>query len=123
VDRRLYELVYIRVSTLNQTAYCRNHHILQSRKTGLSEADWTGLNDPASGPFSDSEKAALAFAEKLTLHPAEVTDEDFVLLRRHFDDGEILELDMIAALANLTNRFTGPLGLEFEYPEKLTVSP
>jgi hypothetical protein len=31
---------------------------------------------------------------------------------------EVVEPGMIVARANLTNRFTGPPGLEFEYPDK-----
>jgi alkylhydroperoxidase family enzyme len=37
-------------------------------------------------------------------------------LKRHFSDAEIVELDMLVGLVNLTNRFTDPLGLELEVP-------
>jgi alkylhydroperoxidase family enzyme len=37
-------------------------------------------------------------------------------LKRHFSDAEIVELDMLVSLVNLTNRFTDPLGLELEFP-------
>lgn len=118
IDRRIYELVYIRVSMLNRCKYCLQHHLANSRRVGLTEKDWQGLKNPASADFTQKEKAALAFAEKLTRTPWEIMDADFENLKAFFTEAEILELDMTAALANLTNRFTGPLGLELEIPEQ-----
>lgn len=118
IDRRLYELLYIRVSMLNGCVYCLQHHLANSLKAGLTEKDWQGLKAPEGADFSPAEKAALAFAEKLTRAPGEMTDGDFERLKQHYSDGEIVEIDLTVALANLTNRFTGPLGLELEIPPK-----
>jgi uncharacterized peroxidase-related enzyme len=118
IDRRIYELVYIRVSMLNRCNYCLQHHLANSRRVGLTEKDWQGLKRPEDADFTSKEKAALAFAEKLTRTPWDMTDADFEELKNFFTEAEILELDMTAALANLTNRFTGPLGLELEIPER-----
>jgi len=117
LDRRIYELVYIRVSMINGANYCMQHHLAASRKIGLTEEDWLALRSPGNHPFSEKESAALAFAEKLTRRPAEVGDSDFATLRKYFSEDEILDLDMTVALANLTNRVTGPLGLELEMEE------
>ena len=68
--------------------------------------------------FSGKEQAALHYAEKLTRSPREVTDPDIAGLSRHFSDAEIVDLDMLAALANLTNRITDPLGLKVEFAEQ-----
>jgi uncharacterized peroxidase-related enzyme len=118
IDRRIYELVYIRVSMLNRCKYCLQHHLANSRRAGLTEKDWQGLKSPETADFSRKEKAALAFAEKLTRAPGDMTDADFEELKEFFSEAEIFELDMTAALANLTNRFTGPVGLELEIPEQ-----
>ena len=118
IDRRLYELLYIRVSMLNGCRYCLQHHLANSMKVGLTEKDWQGLKAPESAEFTPAEKAALAFAEKLTRTPGEITDVDFEKLKKHYSDGEIVEIDITIALANLTNRFTGPMGLELEIPIK-----
>ncbi len=56
--------------------------------------------------------------EKLTRSPHDITDADFNELEKHFSDPEILDLHLLAGLANLTNRFTDPLGLELEMPEE-----
>jgi len=35
-------------------------------------------------------------------------------LKKFFSDAEVMELDLLVGLINLTNRFTDPLGLELE---------
>ena len=65
--------------------------------------------------YAESEQAALAYAEKLTRIPGEITDADVNALKKHFTDQQIVDLHLLVGLANLTNRFTDPLGLELEF--------
>jgi uncharacterized peroxidase-related enzyme len=118
LDRKLYELIYIRVSLINACRYCLQHHLASSKRAGLTGDDWTGLKQGNYGRFSDKEQAALAYAEKLTRNPHAVEDADFASLKKHFSDAEIVDLHLLTGLANLTNRFTDPLGLELEFPEE-----
>ena len=37
LDRRLYEMVYIRVSMINGCRYCMQHHLAASKRVGLRE--------------------------------------------------------------------------------------
>jgi alkylhydroperoxidase family enzyme len=90
------------------------HHIASSKRAGLTPEDWKNLKNPSAAPFSEKEKAALAFAEKLTRTPHAVTDADISGLKKFFSDAEIMELDLLVGVINLTNRFTAPLGLELE---------
>ena len=90
------------------------HHIASSKRAGLTPEDWKNLKNPSAAPFSDKEKTALAFAEKLTRTPQSITDSDIKGLKRFFSDAEVMELDLLVGLINLTNRFTDPLGLELE---------
>ena len=46
--------------------------------------------------YSPPEKAAIAFAEKLALDHHTIENADILALRQHFDDGQILELMMMA---------------------------
>lgn len=118
LDRRLYEMIYIRVSVLNDCHYCLQHHLASSKRAGLTPEDWRALKTGDYTRFSEKEQAALAYTEKLTRAPYEVTDSDFAKLKKHFSDAEIVDLHLLIGLANLTNRFTGPLGLELEFPEE-----
>jgi len=118
LDRKLYELIYIRVSMINGCQYCLQHHIASSKRVGLTPQDWSALKQGHYTRFSEKEKAALVYAEKLTRAPHDITDIDFSELKKHFADPEIVDLHLLAGLANLTNRFTDPFGLELEMPEE-----
>ena len=45
-----------------------------------------------------SELAALRFSDALTLHSTEIPDETFAELQKHYDEGEIVEICMVAGL-------------------------
>jgi uncharacterized peroxidase-related enzyme len=118
LDRKIYELIYILVSLTNGCDYCTQHHLASSKRVGLTGEDWAALRACDYMRFSEKERAALAYVEKLTRTPGEIADADFVPLKQHFSDAEIVDLHLLSGLANLTNRFTGPLGLELEFPEE-----
>jgi len=118
LDPKLYELIYIRVSMVNDCRYCLQHHLASSKRVGLTPEDWSALKNGDYARFSEKERTALAYAEKLTRNPRSVSDADFPGLKKHFSDAEILDLHLLVGLANLTNRFTDPLGLEVEFPEE-----
>ena len=116
--RKLYEMIYLRVSFINGCHYCEQHHVASSKRVGLTAEDWQALKGGNYARFAEKEQSALAYAEKLTRASREVTDADFEKLRQHFSDPEIVDLHLLVGLANLTNRFTDPLGLEVEFPEE-----
>lgn len=91
------------------------HHLASSKRAGLTEEDWKGLKNPTAAEFGAQNTAALAFAEKLTRTPWEIKEEDIAALKQYFSDEQIVDLDLLVALANFTNRFTDPLGLELEF--------
>ena len=55
--------------------------------------------------FSEEERAAIQFAEKLTGWPASIQQADLDALGKHFNTEQIAELVLTIATANLTNRF------------------
>ncbi|HZC22887.1 MAG TPA: carboxymuconolactone decarboxylase family protein [Candidatus Binatia bacterium] len=118
LDRKLYELIYIRVSLINGCHYCTQHHLASSKRVGLTSQDWTALKAGDYSRYSEKEHAALTYVEKLTRTPHEISDADFANLKKHFSDPEIVDIHLLTGLANLTNRFTDPLGLEVEFPEE-----
>jgi len=118
LERKLYELIYIRISLINQCHYCLQHHLASSKRTGVTPDDWKALQAADYTCFTEKEQVAVAYAEKLTRNPHSVNDADFVALKKHFNDAEIVDLHLLTGLANLTNRFTDPLGLEVEFPEE-----
>jgi uncharacterized peroxidase-related enzyme len=118
LDRKLYEMIYIRASMINGCRYCMQHHLAASKRAGLTVEDWKALRDEDVSGFSEKEQAAEKYAGKLSRDPHAVNEDDFVALKKHFSDAEIVDLHLLVGLANLTNRFTDPLGLEVEIPEE-----
>jgi len=118
LDRKLYELIYLRVSFINGCHYCTQHHVASSKRVGLTAEDWTALRAGNYSRCSEKEYVALIYVEKLTRTPHDITDADFVPLRKEFSEPEIVDIHLLTGLANLTNRFTDPLELEVEFPEE-----
>lgn len=118
LDRKLYEQIYIRVSVINGCRYCTQHHIASSKRVGLTAEDWNALKNGDYSRYNDKERAALTYIEKLTRTPQAIGEADFGPLKQHFSESEIVDIHVLTGLANLTNRFTDPLGLELEFPEE-----
>ncbi len=118
LDRKLYEAVYLRVSLINGCNYCTQHHIQGSKRAGVTPEQMRAANAGNYAGFSAPEQAALRYAENLTRTPDAASDADFTELKKHLSDEQIVDLHMLIGLANLTNRVTGPLALEVEFPEE-----
>jgi uncharacterized peroxidase-related enzyme len=118
LDRKLYELIYLRVSLINGCHYCTQHHVASSKRVGLTADDWLALRAGDYSRYGEKERAALIYVDKLTRTPHDIADSDFAPLRQHFSEPEIVDIHLLTGLANLTNRFTDPLGLEVEFPEE-----
>src|SRR6267154_3267697 len=43
LERKLYELIYIRVSIINGCRYCLQHHLASSKRVGVTPEDWAAL--------------------------------------------------------------------------------
>ncbi len=83
-----------------------------ARRLGATEAELSALARGDLAGFEGRARAALEFAEKLTLDSNHVGDETFAALRRHFDEGEIVEIAAVAGLFNFFNRFNNALQME-----------
>ncbi len=118
LDRKLYELIYLRVSLINGCHYCTQHHVSSSKRVGLTADDSAMLQAGDYSRYSEKEQAALIYVEKLTRDPHAIRDADLDSLKSHFSEPEIVDIHLLTGLANLTNRFTDPLGLEVEFPEE-----
>jgi alkylhydroperoxidase family enzyme len=73
--------------------------------------------------LDDQEKAMLAFTEKFTLTPAELTDADIEALRQAgFSEEQILSVALGAGYRNWVDRIADLLGVEeekFDFPDEI----
>jgi len=84
-----------------------------ARRHGWSDDQINNLDDFLNrSDFTDAEKAALELAERVTRDPHEVDDDFWAELRRHYDEGQIIELLAAIGLFNYFNRFNDALRME-----------
>ena len=65
-----------------------------------------------SAHYSSAERAALAYAEPMTITGQKVTDELFAEVRKHFSEPQVVELTAAVALENFRSKFNVALGIE-----------
>jgi AhpD family alkylhydroperoxidase len=106
LDGKLIELVFLRISQINGCSYCLHMHSKALRNGGESNERLDTLAGWRLSPhFSEAEKAALAWAESVTLIAATQTPDDVYLpLKNHFTDAQISDLTCAIALMNAYNR-------------------
>jgi alkylhydroperoxidase family enzyme len=84
-----------------------------ARRHGWTEDQLNNLVEfDSRSDFSDREKVALRFAERVTLDSNHVDEPLWKALRQHFDEGEIVELAAAVGLFNYFNRFNNALEME-----------
>lgn len=83
-----------------------------ARRLGATDAEMAALEKGDLSVFGARERVALEFAETLTRDSNHVSDELFTELRRHFDEGEIVEVAAVAGIFNYFNRFNNALQME-----------
>ena len=109
IDRKLAQLLRLRVSQINNCTYCLNLHYEAARDAGIPRpvidtlAAWweTDFHD-------DAARAALAYTEALTRVTDSTTGDDFGgrhdALAEHFPQAEILEIIGIVINMNVWTR-------------------
>ena len=58
------------------------------------------------------ERVALEYAERITTTGQKVDDALFAELKKHFSEGQIVELTAAIAMENFRSKFNPPLGIE-----------
>ena len=106
LDHNLLELVKFRVSQINGCAFCLHMHATDLRRHGESEMRLYMLSAwRESTLYSDRERAALGWAEALTLLPETgAPDADYDALKAAFSDAEQVWLTMAIGAINTWNR-------------------
>ncbi len=114
LEQPLLELVKMRVSQINGCAYCLDMHSKDARAAGETEqrlyllAAWRETDF-----YTERERAALAWAEALTLLAGhEVSDELYEQVHRQFDDKAIVDLTLAVIAINSWNRLAIPFRAE-----------
>lgn len=102
----LLHLIKMRASQMNGCAYCIDMHSKDARALGETEQRLYELNAWRETPFySERERAALAWAETLTLvSETHVPDNAYEDVRKQFSEKEVVDLTYAIATINSWNR-------------------
>lgn len=106
LEPKLRELMKIRASQLNGCAFCIDMHTKDARAHGETEQRIYALSAWRETPlFTDRERAALEWTERLTLIAGhEVPDDLYARVRAHFSEEEIAKLTLAIVQINGWNR-------------------
>jgi len=104
VEEQLLELVFFRVSQINNCAYCLDMHSKDARAHGETEQRLYGISAWRETPyFSARERAALAWAEAVT--KCDVPDSVYEEVSPLFTEAEMIDLTLAISTINTWNRF------------------
>jgi alkylhydroperoxidase family enzyme len=79
-------------------------------RLGISEAKILALADYATSPlYAEAERAALEYADAMTITGRDVSDELFARLRRWYDEEPLVELTAVIAWENASSKFNRAL--------------
>jgi uncharacterized peroxidase-related enzyme len=115
LPRSLKPLIAIVSSVAAGCRYCQAHEAVDARMRGVSDEKISAIWDFERSPlFSDAERAALRFARDASLVPNEVTSSSFEELRRHWDEGQIVEILAVVGLFGFLNRWNDTMATDLE---------
>ena len=103
----LVDLVYLRISQINNCAYCLDMHTRDLLKKGQKIEKLALVQAWAEGGnlFDERERAALAWAETVTrVAETGVPDEAYQAARAVFEERELIDLTIAIGLMNAYNR-------------------
>ena len=106
IEKKLFDLIDFRVSQINGCAYCLDMHSKDLLAEGESDQRLYVLNAWREAPFyTDRERAALAWAEAVTLvSESRVSDIVYEEARKQFSEEELIDLTMGVIAINSFNR-------------------
>jgi alkylhydroperoxidase family enzyme len=111
-DHAIKELCRIYVSRSVKCEYCGNQRSMKAATQGVVEDDYLDLlNFEKSTRYSDTQKAALAWAETITWD-LPVDDKLWTRLLEHFSEPELVEIGFFIALTMGQQRWLRTLDIE-----------
>ena len=113
VDSATKELAILTTSKLNGCTYCAAHHTAAGKRAGLTDEKIAAATDETSDALDEREKAVVRYAKELAQNVA-ASQEALDEMAKHFDEGEIAEINMVAGTFHVLTRFADTFKVELE---------
>ena len=100
VERRIKEILRLRLSTLHGCAFCNRGNTKSARDAGVTEEQIARIGEPGADCFDARETAVIDLAGEMAMQnmAGHLSPDLHARLAAHFDDAEIVELGMVAAV-------------------------
>ena len=101
----LREMVILRIAVLNRARYEFDAHVPHAQKAGVPDDKIAAIRDATLGSmFSAQEKCVLQLTDTMT-RDIEVGDALYALVKRYFDEQQMIDLLVTVAAYNMVSRF------------------
>lgn len=91
------------------------HNAGGSLRSGIKDEKLAAVWEFGTSPlFDDRERVALEFAIAAASQPNDVSDELFARMKRHWSEGEIVEIAALVAYFGFMNRFNDTMATPLE---------
>ena len=121
IDKWFLETIGVWVSTLNKCEYCVKHHFAGLKRLLADDKKAEQLkaaidsNNIEAAPLDERQKTAMEYTRRLTHNLTSVLEDIIKKMRAAgYSDGEILEINQVAAYFNYANRTVLGLGCSTE---------
>ncbi|HVB34735.1 MAG TPA: hypothetical protein VNJ52_10235 [Patescibacteria group bacterium] len=84
-------------------------HSALAKQKGATDRQVEAVKDFENGPFTETEKVGLRYADRLHRSPLEIDDAFYAEARKVFGDRQIIELTAVAAAFEYFTRFVDAL--------------
>jgi AhpD family alkylhydroperoxidase len=100
VDVRTKELLRLKLSKQHGCQFCNRFNTVEALAAGITQEQVDVIFDPDSPLWDEKDRAVIALAEEMMLQNMEgqLSSGLYARLRRHYDDGQIIEIGFIAAV-------------------------
>ena len=107
-------LIRLVVATANQCRYCTAHQRHQLTGLGVSEAKMAGIWKPHTDELSPRERAAVRFAQAITIDAGGIPADVYTDFIREFAPQERIEVAIIATSMGMLNKLNDGLRVPLE---------
>lgn len=115
LSSKVKRLIGYLASTVSGCKYCQAHTIRAAERYGSNNKQLNEIWDfKESSAFTEKEKIAFEFTIAASSIPNQIDDKISLKLKKHWDDGEIVEMLGVISLFGFLNRWNDSMGTPIE---------